>query len=76
MANRVEAKSGLNLTQLIAIVIKDRQMAKLKLNKVTLRDTISRTTGIQSTERYTSSVLVEDDWERIYQITVMIQEII
>jgi len=48
---RVEASRGLNLTQLIAIVIRERQIARLKLNMVTLKDTISRTTGIQSTEK-------------------------
>ena len=51
LANKVEASSGLNLTQLIAMVINERQMERLKLNIVTLRDTISRTIGIQSTEK-------------------------
>ena len=51
LANKVEASSGLNQTQLIAMVINERQMERLKLNIATLRDTISRTIGIQSTEK-------------------------
>ena len=48
-AKRAEAIHGRNRSQLIAMVVSERKVAREKLNILTLTEKISRTIGIQST---------------------------